>query len=260
MFRKMVAAGLIAMACTGCGGGSDSDDDNKPDLVGTWIQTNDNYFTATDETFKIRRQTIIVTDLGDYLEFTDCISGNTLKAKINNNLVQFYAAGVPSLTIANTSTLTTLIRGGSTETRVEMKKVSRDTTVELADIAITQPEILSTWDQVCVETILDQFLDDEVKFKAVNETSAFTLGVNLMFDGDIAATTYDFSTGTNDADGSITSLTLNADLFDPAGTIAVVDGTSIDFDMDLEFDNSANSSALPVVGSVEFDLNWFSYD
>ncbi|MBA55549.1 MAG: hypothetical protein CMK89_13935 [Pseudomonadales bacterium] len=263
MIKNNIAVSALAAVLVACGGGSGSDSEDtarQRNLVGTWIQASDHYYTATGETFELHRQTIIVTDEGNFLEFTDCIAGTSLMARVDNDFVEFYSAGVTNLRIIDDSTLRAALSFGSTQTDVELKKISSDTSIELADVALIEPATVSNWDQVCVETILDQFSDDEVKLKAVNETYGLAVALNLVLDGDITATTYDFSTGTNDATGSIASPLLNANVFDPTGTITVVDGATTDFAVDLAFENSVDNSLIPVVGTIEFDPTWFSYD
>ncbi|MEE2730181.1 MAG: hypothetical protein VYA55_05130 [Pseudomonadota bacterium] len=264
--RKAFLAVSLCLGLSACGGGSSGSDDTSgayrsgPDLVGTWIRTETDYYTATGEPFAIHRETVIVTDAGNYLDFTNCVSGDVLMANIDHDVVEFYSAGVSSLHIIDDTTLTVNISQGSTQTELLFNKVSDDTAVVLADVAFTQPVANSNWEQVCVETVLSQNSDDQLKVKAVNASRNITVGLNAVFDGGIQTTVYDFPVGTNDADAYVLSSSLNTVLVNPDGTIEVSQGVTTNLAVDLDFEDSVSSAQRTLRGTIALDTDWLSFD
>ncbi|AUM13312.1 hypothetical protein [Ketobacter alkanivorans] len=264
MKNSIYALGVLTFGLAGCGGGGGGDSvsgvSSSNGLEGTWIQTNVNYVLASGDVFKVRRQTIVVTKQDDFLYFTDCISGASLAAQVVDDQVDFVSAGVPNLLVENNSTLTTSLVSGSLGTDVELQKVSSDKTVSVADVSLTEPANISSWDQVCLETIVDQFLPDEVKIKAVHNSSETTVGVNLELGGDIAAGLYTFPSGSSDVDGYVTEGADTRNLLNPVGSIVISEVANTYLDFNLAMDNNVNANSDGVEGRVEIDSSWLSYE
>ncbi|RLU01992.1 MAG: hypothetical protein D9N14_00140 [Ketobacter sp.] len=257
---------VASLGLCACGGGSSGSDDpggtysSGPDLEGTWMRTQRDYYTATGETYSIHRQTVIVTDEGKYLDFTDCLSGDTLMANIDHDVVEFYAAGVSSLHIIDDTTLTVNLSHGSTQTELLFNKVSDDVSAVLADVSVTLPVANAAWEQVCVETNLSQTADDQFQLQAINTRNDIRLTLNVVFDGGIRAAVYDFPVGTNDADGVVDAPSLESVLINPAGTIEVSQGTTTTMAVDLEFEDSVTRALQILRGTIALDTDWLSFD
>jgi len=260
MKNSIYALGVLALGLAGCGGGGGGDSvsgvSSSNGLEGTWIQTNVDYVLASGDVFKVRRQTIVVTKQDDFLYFTDCISGASLAAQVVDDQVDFVSAGVPNLLIENNSTLTTSLVSGSLGTDVELQKVSSDKTVSVADVSLTEPANISSWDQVCLETILP----DEVKIKAVHNSSETTVGVNLELGRDIAAGLYTFPSGSSDVDGYVTEGADTRNLLNPVGSIVISEVAKTYLDFNLAMDNNINANSDGIEGRVEIDSSWLSYE
>jgi len=261
MNKRLIAPGALVLMLAACGGGSSgSGSSDSPGLVGTWIQTNDNYSTDTGITFKLRRQTIIVTREGNDFRFTDCISGESLLAPVSETVIDFYEDSVPSLEIKNSSTLTTTVDFGFAKTDVVLNKVSDRTAVKLATVDFTSPSPVSPWDQVCVETILDKNTKDEVKLKAVDNDNAVAVGVNFSFADEIVVGQYDYPSAVNNISGYLNSPLLDAEVFNPVGTVIVSDSSTRTFALDLLFQNTEDSNLVSVAGNIDIHHTWFSYE
>ena len=229
--------------------------------VGTWIQTNVNYSSITEQNFKVRRQTIIVTKEGDEFKFTDCISGDYLPAKEIGSAMSFYTISGLSLQIEDDSTLTVdLDMGYGTRTNVVLKKVSSDTSIILADVDFASPAPVSAWDQVCVETIQDLALSDEVKIRMVDVDNDVAVGLHAVFEGEASLGQHNYPAAVDDVTGYLESPLLDAEVYNPTGTIIVTEDATKDFVIDLLLENSEDSNMVLVDGIIKLDPTWFSFE
>ncbi|MCP5016763.1 MAG: hypothetical protein GY938_16075 [Ketobacter sp.] len=267
MKNSIYALGVLTLGLAGCGGGGGGDTsvDNaytsSDNLAGTWVQSNVNYVTASGDVFKTRRQTIIVERDANMFTFTDCITGSALTAQVVGDDVQFLGGGALSLERIDRNTLQGQLVSGPYTTDVELVRVSVDETIELADVVFTSSRfIVSDWDQVCVETIVDNAAPDQVKIKATNDAQDVVVGINMTFSGDLSAGQYTYPSASNDVGGYITSPGFAANLFDPDGTIVVSENTTTDFTLTLTLDNSLDPGVLVAVGGViGIEPSWFAY-
>lgn len=268
MKYKMCVMGMGLMALAGCGGGGGSDstedferngDGGLSAFEGTWIRTNDNYYTANGQTFKLRRQTIVVEQEGDQLRFTDCIEGTSAVATVDNNTVTFLSAGIPSLQVVNDATLQSTLDFGGAKTDVVLTKVSDETEYRIAelDLEVRVPAVVSNWDQVCVETVLQG--STLIKVKTVDNASAVSVGLNIVLSGAVSPGQYEFPSATQSLDGYLNSV-LDVTLFNPTGTLIVTQSSTTDFLLDVEFENDVDNTLVPVDGSIYFDPVWFAND
>lgn len=262
MKGKICVLGLSAMALWGCGGGGSSGGVEiaaSNGLEGTWVQTTESYTDlggAEFEWVKTERKTIIVerdSNNGDRYYFTNCIRGTGSGARRQDDVVMFDVAGLYDVDVISERKLYTHIdcsAGCSTGifiADVTLDKISNNKTPKLASIAITNPVEANSWDQVCIQTIEDYALPDEITIVADNYADEATLELTIETTDKLAAGNYSFPPNNIGFDIEV-YLTLSGVLYespyDGTGELRVTEGSRLVIDSSLLMNGETLDSVI----------------
>lgn len=280
MWALVATLGLAGCGGGGGGGGSDDSDDlpnlnnvSASNLVGTWIQTNVNFADPMDtgsyEWVKTKRETIVVTRSGSGLIFTNCVTGNAAAANLADGVVTFPAFPAWELDVVNGSTMTMTLVQADSETEVELRKVTSSTRAVLADIeadvdlegtSVSTP----TWNQVCVETVVDKYEANTIDMKASGSENGVSGTVRLIFSTEsyFVAGQYDYpEDGNITGNFSISSFVLNTsgNLSNPSGTMVMVENDTTDMYVNVVLDSSSTLvDTVGIDGTISLDPEWLA--
>jgi len=262
---------LMGLALAGCGGGSSGSDDSAPaslsntNLSGTWVQTNVNYAKlnsqADYEWVKTRNQTIIIEEANGAVRLTDCMTGTGADASKSGNSLVFALPQIPQLQFVDANTLQTEVSCTScmppSRTKVQLQRASSDTTTALAAVSIVDPVAVTQWDQVCVESIVDGYLQNSVKIRATESNENVTLTASFTAATPFEAGVYTYPAATASVSATLVTEMGSLGLSNPTGTLVVSENATTDFTTDLIMQSGLDGSDVSVQGEIEFNPRWF---
>lgn len=235
------------------------------DLVGTWVEVRTSLTSADSDAdwVSTHRKTIIVEQVGETLRFRNCLDDTTATATVDGDQVVLSGGSYPVLKLSATDTLTGAAKVNNTA--VSLRRVSENTHAVLAPLTLTQPQPMSTWTQVCLETLVADQLENRVGFKASNALVGVTVGMTFVSLTPFVADQYDFPAqgGTHNATGmfvlpdAVPGTSVSGTLSEPNGTVVVSATSNMEFNAALSMTASPGDDTIQIDGLLEIDPEWF---
>lgn len=229
-------------------------------VVGTWMEERTTYDTSGDtrEWMSTHRKTIIVELVDNTLRFRNCLDDSAVTATVDGDQVTLDSADYPVMQLDATDTLVASESSDTAETVVTLHRFTTSTSTALAQLSLSKPRPLSTWSQLCLDSVVAATDANQFSFKAINDLYGATVGLTFDFADRLAEIGYVYPNADNQISGSfILPDTGAGSLSNPVGSVTVSKSTTMDFMADLTMTSSLDDSAIQVVGTLNVDPDWF---
>lgn len=240
------------------------------ELAGVWMEVRTTFNTTNDvrEWSSTERKTIIVENVGDGFRFRDCLADTEITAAVDDENVTLSSGDYPVLRLSESDTLTAVENTGDTE--VALYRLTTNSQAVVAQLELADPMEMSTWSQLCLETVVADAAENRLSFKAVSTVPGLTgdvvVGMTFGFPTPVAGGLYEYP----DPQSLLTVTGIFSLPGQPEGTLSdPYVGSTLDvnesdpwtFQANLSLVNSLDpDNAVPIRGVLSVNPQWFEME